>query len=188
MSRTIAKITIAFILIIAAVFQIRAEESEVNARLLVSKQILNRYLVEKSDILVRYTIYNVGNVAANTVKLEDTGFQSEVFDIAGGQPTLSIDRIPPQANYTHVLVVRPKSYGYFNFTAAEVTYKPHDEAESVRIHSYIYISIFYFIIFWCILKSSGSEILKYRPLLVYAQLRIHIVKHIFFVSCTSFVL
>ncbi|XP_067642689.1 translocon-associated protein subunit beta isoform X2 [Eurosta solidaginis] len=119
--------------ILFAITNVCLSDAETSARLLVSKQILNKYLVEQSDLLVRYTIYNVGNGAATNVKLVDNGFPTEAFDIVGGQPTATVARIAPQANYTHVLVVRPKAFGYFNFTAAEISYKPIEEAEKLQL-------------------------------------------------------
>ena len=86
------------------------------------------------DLVVKYTLFNVGDAAAVDVALTESGFGMDDFDIAGGQPAVKFDRLAPGANTTHALVLRPKKYGYFNFTSAEVKYRvSEDEDSEIRV-------------------------------------------------------
>lgn len=100
-----------------------AQADEGQARILLSKQISNKYLVEGMDIVVRYNLFNVGDNAATGVQVQDGSFRQEDFDVVAGQTKFRLDRVAPGANASHTVVVRPKKFGFFNFTAAEVTYK-----------------------------------------------------------------
>merc|ERR1712012_1003574 len=95
---------------------------EGQARILISKQINNKYLVEGMDIVVKYNLYNVGDNAATNVQVADNGFRQEDFDIVSGQLKYKLDRVAPGANSSQTVVVRAKKFGYYNFTAAEVSY------------------------------------------------------------------
>ena len=52
--------------------------------------------------------------------MADNGFRQEDFDLVAGQTKYKLDRVAPGANASNTVVVRPKKFGYFNFTAAEV--------------------------------------------------------------------
>ena len=103
-------------------------QAEEKARLLASKQLLNKFVVESMDVVIKYSVFNVGNAAANNVQLKDTSFGPD-FNVVAGQTEVSLGRIPPQGNVSHTVVVRPLKSGYYNFTAAEVSYTSGEDAE-----------------------------------------------------------
>ena len=51
---------------------------------LLPSQIQNQYLVEGKDIVVKYSLFNVGDATAVGVKLAEMGFPSDAFDMVGG--------------------------------------------------------------------------------------------------------
>merc|ERR1712173_328222 len=85
---------------------------EGQARILISKQINNKYLVEGMDIVVKYNLFNVGDGAATNVKVQDNGFRAEDFDIVSGQLKYKLDRVATGANSSQTVVVRAKKFGY----------------------------------------------------------------------------
>jgi hypothetical protein len=46
--------------------------------------------------------------------------RSDEFDLVSGQLEYKLERLPPGGNSSQTVVVRPRKFGYFNFTAAEV--------------------------------------------------------------------
>jgi translocon-associated protein subunit beta len=105
-----------------------------SARILASKFSLSQYAVEDLDYVIEYNLYNVGDKTALKVTLDDrNSFPTQSFEIVKGMLNVRWERIPPGANVTHSVVVRPRSYGAFNYTAAMVTYYPSEDAKEVRV-------------------------------------------------------
>lgn len=75
----------------------------------------------------------MGSGPAQDVLITDESFPPDSFVVAGGRLRVKIDRIPPQTNISHTVVVRPTKFGSFNFSSANVQYKPTESAEEVRI-------------------------------------------------------
>ncbi|GFY04292.1 translocon-associated protein subunit beta [Trichonephila clavipes] len=103
------------------------------ARLLVHKRLLNKYLVEGRDVVVDYNIYNIGESAAYRIQLRDSSFPSTDFETVIGFLNIKLDRMGPNSNISHTVILRPKRTGLFNFTAAEVTYLPSEDSQELQV-------------------------------------------------------
>jgi hypothetical protein len=58
---SIQYLVFAAILLSGSIFSAVSDESN-DAKLLVSKTVLNNYVVEGQNLTVKYTVYNIGNV------------------------------------------------------------------------------------------------------------------------------
>uniref|UniRef100_A0A5K3ETP6 Translocon-associated protein subunit beta n=1 Tax=Mesocestoides corti TaxID=53468 RepID=A0A5K3ETP6_MESCO len=97
--------------------------SQDHATLAVSKEILNRYLVEAKEVTILYTIYNLSPMrTARDIEIHDNLPESDFTFVHGSRSTRWAS-IPPSTNITHSVIVIPRSVGLYNFTSAEVTYK-----------------------------------------------------------------
>merc|ERR1712142_1430996 len=105
-----------------------ASDLESQAKLLATKMVTNNFLVQNRDLTIKYNIYNVGTNAASQVKLVDDSFPATDFARVLGQSSVEWRSIPPNGNVTHVIVLKPLQSGYFNFTSAELSYIPSEDA------------------------------------------------------------
>lgn len=120
--------------IILSVFVTTAFSAELDsqAKLLASKTVENKFIVENRDLTVKYSIYNVGTSAASQVNLIDETFPLTDFEVVVGQLPAVWKSIPPNGNVTHIMVYKPLKAGYFNFTSAVITYIPSEDADVQR--------------------------------------------------------
>lgn len=127
------KVLSTVLLLFLASFNGYLADDEGQARLLASKNILNQYLVEEKDLTVEYKIFNIGGSSALNVQLRDESFPEADFAIVAGNLQASWDRIAPNTNVTHSVILRPLNFGYFNFTAAEVSYLTSEDSKTRQV-------------------------------------------------------
>lgn len=75
----------------------------------------------------------MGNSAALEVEITDNSFHPDNFAHISGELNARFDRVAPSTNVSHTVVVRPRKYGYFNFTAAEVLYRRTEDAPRLQV-------------------------------------------------------
>lgn len=72
-------------------------------------------------------------MAASEVEITDNSFHPDHFTHVSGELNARIDNVPPYTNVSHTVVVRPRKFGYFNFTSAEVLYRRFQEAPRLQV-------------------------------------------------------
>ena len=82
-------------LVLVSLYGCHAADSSESAHLLVSKRVLNEYVVEGRDLTVSYAIYNVGSSPATSVSLVEETFSSDDFEIVNGQLSVRWQSIAP---------------------------------------------------------------------------------------------
>ena len=71
------------------------------------------------------------------MNLVDDSFLITDFETVRGQSSVEWRTIPPNGNVTHILVLKPLKKGFFNFTAAKLTYSPSEGAD-IQVSPYFY--------------------------------------------------
>lgn len=71
--------------------------------------------------------------AAHKVNLRDDSFTPDNFEVVIGFLDVTWQRLAPGSNVSHVVILRPLKAGYFNFTAAEVSYFPKEDSTEAQV-------------------------------------------------------
>uniref|UniRef100_A0A1I7U7H6 Translocon-associated protein subunit beta n=1 Tax=Caenorhabditis tropicalis TaxID=1561998 RepID=A0A1I7U7H6_9PELO len=117
-----------FFLLVAAVTCADVGTQTKDAFVLAHKQPLSTYAVENMDFVLEYGLYNVGDKPAQKVTIDDRhSFPTNSFEIVKGLLHVHYEKIPAGGNVTHSVVIRPRAFGFFNYTAAQVTYYTDNE-------------------------------------------------------------
>ncbi|GMT35739.1 hypothetical protein PFISCL1PPCAC_27036, partial [Pristionchus fissidentatus] len=120
--------------LVASSALVMAEEDPQGAWLLASKNPQSVYGVETMDYVVEYGLYNVGDRPATKITLDDrNSYPTQYFEAVRGMLQVNVERLNPGENFTHVVVLRPVHPGLFNFTAAQITYRPDVGSNDIRV-------------------------------------------------------
>ncbi|CAF2841802.1 unnamed protein product [Rotaria sp. Silwood2] len=124
------KILLTFIAIISVVF---SQTDDEESFLFVTKQTLNRFIVQNKELTIKYGLFNSGPTTIFNVNLNDIhSFPTDKFELLVGTLNPKWERIHAGANLTHVVVLKPIQSGISNSTHAIVTYQKSEKNTDVQ--------------------------------------------------------
>ncbi|CAF3432254.1 unnamed protein product [Rotaria socialis] len=119
------KISLTFLALIAVVF---CQTDDEESFLFVTKQTLNRFIVQNKELTIKYDLYNSGPTTVFNVNLNDVrSFPADKFELFVGVLNPKWERILPGANVTHVVILKPKESGFNNSSHAIITYQKSEK-------------------------------------------------------------
>lgn len=124
------KTSLIFLALFATVFSQTDDEEPF---LFVTKQTVNRFIVQDRELTVKYGLYNSGPSTVYNVHLNDIhSYPSDKYTLAVGVLNPKWERIYAGANVTHVVVLKPKQSGISNSSHAVVTYQKSEKNTDVQ--------------------------------------------------------
>ncbi|GMT03787.1 hypothetical protein PENTCL1PPCAC_25961, partial [Pristionchus entomophagus] len=110
-----------------------AENAPAGAWLLASKTPLSPFGFQGKDYVFQYGLYNVGDRPATKITLDDNNsFPAEYFSIVAGMTQITVSRLNPGGNITHVVILHATQAGEYDFPAARITYSPDVDSAEMR--------------------------------------------------------
>jgi translocon-associated protein subunit beta len=110
-----------------------SQTDEDESFLFVTKQTINRFIVQDKELTIQYGLYNSGPTTVFNVQLNDVhSFPKEKFELLSGTLSAKWERINAGANLTHVVVVKPKQSGISNSSHAIVNYRKSEKSSDAQ--------------------------------------------------------
>jgi len=120
-------------LLFALISVVLTQTDDDESFLFVTKQTVNRFIVQNKELTIKYGLYNSGPSTVFNVQLNDVhSFPTDKFELLAGTLSAKWERINSGANLTHVVVVKPKESGINNSTHAVVTYRKSEKSNDIQ--------------------------------------------------------
>ncbi|CAF0838157.1 unnamed protein product [Adineta ricciae] len=125
------------LILLAFISVVYSQTDDEESFLFVTKQTVNRFIVQGKELTIKYGLYNSGPTTVFNVNLNDVhSYPSKYYELLVGTLNPKWERINAGANLTHVVVLKPKESGISNSSHAIVTYqKSEKNAEVQRTYS-----------------------------------------------------